>query len=326
MRLFLLPPLWHSIDNFGVFVAGKVEVNEPFLIESLRRFLQQPYLKESDKKDNSKKIDNLSLLQNKNNKKYTITDLKNISIIPNIEEGNFIDIIKNYKKYPENLYINSGNIFNEFDTLQNEIKTIISKSLTNESNKEKEEISQNTEKIEILEDGSICIKNTTGMISPSLGEKYLELKNSNCEDMNTNKEIDQDFLVNSKLLVSNNIKCLEDEENDEKKEKEKSYMIFNNSLIKNKNKIFGIKDDILDSNKNIDVTKNFSIKNIKDMNSGCNYVYFSTSKKNKMNSNNNNPNKANKQYTNKKISTSIRKKILLLQANDKIENKNNNLY
>ena len=284
----------------------------------------EDYLKESDKKDNSKKIDNLSLLQNKNYKKYTITNLKNISIVPNLEEGNFIDIIKNYKKYPENLYINSGNIFNEFDTLQNEIKTIISKSLTNESNKEKEEISQNTEKIEILEDGSICIKNTTGMISPSLGEKYLELKNSNCEDMNTNKEIDQDILVNSKLLVSNNIKCLEDEENDEKKEKEKSYMIFNNSLIKNKNKIFGIKDDILDSNKNIDVTKRFNNKNIKDMNSGCNYVYFSTSKKNKMNSNNNNPNKDNKQYTNRKISTSIRKKILLLQANDKIENKNNN--
>ena len=284
----------------------------------------EDYLKESDKKDNSKKIDNLSLLQNKNYKKYTITNLKNISIVPNLEEGNFIDIINNYKKYPENLYINSGNIFNEFDTLQNEIKTIISKSLTNESNKEKEEISQNTEKIEILEDGSICIKNTTGMISPSLGEKYLELKNSNCEDMNTNKEIDQDILVNSKLLVSNNIKCLEDEENDEKKEKEKSYMIFNNSLIKNKNKIFGIKDDILDSNKNIDVTKRFNNKNIKDMNSGCNYVYFSTSKKNKMNSNNNNPNKDNKQYTNRKISTSIRKKILLLQANDKIENKNNN--
>ena len=177
----------------------------------------EDYLRESDQKDNYKKQDIISLpiyipFKNKSTK-YRITSLKNISIIPKLEENNFSDIIKQYIK-SENAYINTGNIFDDTGIGQNESKTIIVKSQIKENNKEKEEISGNTEKLEILEDGSICIKNTTGMISSSLGEKYIELKNSNFEDNNIHKEIDQDILVNSKLLISNNIKYLEDDENE----------------------------------------------------------------------------------------------------------------
>ena len=134
----------------------------------------EDYLRESDQKDNYKKQDIISLslsipFKNKNIK-YRITSLKNISIIPKLEDNNFNDIINQYKK-SENVYTNIGNIFNEIDLEQNESKNNIGKSQTNENCKEKEEISQNTEKLEILEDGSICVKNTTGMISSSLGEK-----------------------------------------------------------------------------------------------------------------------------------------------------------
>ena len=205
--------------------------------------------------------------------------------------------------------MNTGNIFNDINIGQNESKNIKGKNQINENFKEKEENSQNTEKFEILEDGSICIKNTTGMISSSLGEKYIESKNSNFEDNNINKEIDQDILVNSKLLISNSIKYLEDDENENN---DKEYMAINNSnsLIRNKNNIFELKDEnqVFNSNlKNSKSLQNIFIEN----NRFNNFVYFSTSKKNKIKSNNNiiNSEKPINNFTsNKKISTAVRKK------------------
>ena len=240
----------------------------------------EDYLMDSEQKDKYKMQDNISLsplITYKNRKaKYKITILKNISIIPKLEENNFNDIIKQYIK-SGNAYITSGNIFNDVDIGQNESKNFIGKSQTNENFKEKDEFSQNTEKFEILEDGSICIKNTTGMHSSSLGEKYLELKNSNFEDNNINRENDQDILANSKLLISNNIKYLEDEENEND---DREYMTIdnNNSLIKNKNNIFELKEENQIFNSHLKNSK--SLQNILIGNNKLNnYVYFSTAKK-----------------------------------------------
>ena len=283
----------------------------------------EDYLRESDQKDNYKKQENISLSQSTpfNNIKYKITSLKNISTIPKLEENNFNDIIKQYIK-SEKAYINTGNIFNDIDIGEKESKNIIGKSQTNENFKEKEEISQNTEKFEILEDGSICIKNTTGMISSSLGEKYIESKNSNFEDNNINKEIDQDILVNSKLLISNNIKYLEDDEN-ENNDKEYMTLNYSNSLFRNKNNIFELKDENQIFNSNLNNSK--SMQNIlKGNNKFNNYIYFSTSKKNKINSNKitNSDKQINNLSTNKKISTTVRKKKLIIQNKNKYNNNN----
>ena len=259
----------------------------------------EDYLRESEQKYNNIKDDYLYLSSNKKNK-YKMTSIKEISIIPILEDYNFIDIIARYIK-SEKLY--KSNIFlSEKEIPHNEYKTILEKNQINEINKEKEEISQNTEKVEILEDGSICIKNTTGNISPSLGEKLVEIKNSNNEDIN--KEIDQDILINSKLLISNDIKFL-DENNNENEDKELTESN-NNNIILNKslpNFFKDNKEDIANINYN-------------------NCVYFSTSKKNKIKSKNNTVNNydKDKNISNKKkiIRTNVRKKKLL-----KSEDKNN---
>ena len=266
----------------------------------------EDYLRESDQKETYTKSIYLT------NKNYKITSLKNISKLPNLEEDNFINIIKEY-----NSNINTTNIFNEIDIA---FKPIISKSLTSDNLREKEESSQNNEKYEILEDGSICIKNTTGMISPSLGEKYLELKNSN-SDINLNKDIEQDILVHSKLLISNNIKCFEDDDN----LNEKEYIINNNSnsinsLIRNKNNIFTITNDntnnINDNYEyNMDLKNCQNLKNLFKDTQDNNYVYFSTSKKNKIKSKNNN--KVN-------ITTNVRKKKLIVKPETQTKNKSKN--
>ena len=266
----------------------------------------EDYLRESDQKETYTKSIYLT------NKNYKITSLKNISKLPNLEEDNFINIIKEY-----NSNINTTNIFNEIDIA---FKPIISKSLTSDNLREKEESSQNNEKYEILEDGSICIKNTTGMISPSLGEKYLELKNSN-SDINLNKDIEQDILVHSKLLISNNIKCFEDDDN----LNEKEYIINNNSnsinsLIRNKNNIFTITNDNT-NNINDNYEYNMDLKNCQNLKNSFkdtqdnNYVYFSTSKKNKIKSKNNN--KVN-------ITTNVRKKKLIVKPETQTKNKSKN--
>lgn len=196
----------------------------------------------------------------------------------------------------ENLFKNEGKILNDDEIFVNKYKSFSEKSPVNESNKD---ISQNTEKVEILEDGSICIKNTTGLVSPSLGEKLVEIKNMNIED--SNKEIEQDILINSKLLISNNIRSLEEYE-------DKEYMTINdNNLNRKKNNILEINDLECNSNSKINTTLPDILK---DNNIGKNYfqgVYFSTSKKNKINSKRNSYINSNQ----KKINTNVKKKKLI---------------
>ena len=233
----------------------------------------EDFLRESDHKNNNIKDDYLYLPFNNINK-YKMTSIKVISIIPILEDYNFIDIIAKYIK-SEKLYKNNI-LLSEKEIPHNECKTIIEKNQITE-NKEKEEGSQNTEKVEILEDGSICIKNTTGMISPSLGEKLVEIKNNN-EDIN--KEIDQDILINSKLLISNDIKFLEEcekEDNENNEIKNNTFIKKNNSKCENNNEQIEL---------NTKSKMNISVPNVlKDNNEdfvNINYnncVYFSTSKK-----------------------------------------------
>ena len=252
----------------------------------------EDYLKESEQKHYLEKSNDYKL--NKKNK-YKKTCIKNISIAPILEDDNFISTIKNYMK-SENLYINEGNIFNNDEILVNRYKSFSEKSPINESNKD---ISQNTEKVEILEDGSICIKNTTGLVSPSLGEKLIEIKNINNED--SNKEIEQDILINSKLLISNNIRSLEEYE-------DKEYNTINdNNLNRKKSNILEMNDLEWNSNSKINTTLPDILK---DNNIGNTYfqgVYFSTSKKNKINSKRNSYINCNQ----KKINTNVKKKRLI---------------
>jgi len=252
----------------------------------------EDYLKESEQKHYLEKSNDYKL--NKKNK-YKKTCIKNISIAPILEDDNFISTIKNYIK-SENLYINEGNISNNDEILVNRYKSFSEKSPINESNKD---ISQNTEKVEILEDGSICIKNTTGLVSPSLGEKLVEIKNINNED--SNKEIEQDILINSKLLISNNIRSLEEYE-------DKEYNTINdNNLNRKKSNILEMNDLEWNSNSKINTTLPDILK---DNNIGNTYfqgVYFSTSKKNKINSKRNSYINCNQ----KKINTNVKKKRLI---------------
>lgn len=252
----------------------------------------EDYLKESEQKHYLEKNNDYKL--NKKNK-YKKTCIKNISIVPILEDDNFISTIKKYMK-SENLFKNEGKILNDDEIFVNRYKSFSEKSPVNESNKD---ISQNTEKVEILEDGSICIKNTTGLVSPSLGEKLVEIKNMNIED--SNKEIEQDILINSKLLISNNIRSLEEYE-------DKEYMTINdNNLNRKKNNILEINDLECNSNSKINTTLPDILK---DNNIGKNYfqgVYFSTSKKNKINSKRNSYINSNQ----KKINTNVKKKKLI---------------
>ena len=252
----------------------------------------EDYLKESEQKHYLEKSNDYKI--NKKNK-YKKTCIKNISIVPILEDDNFISTIKKYMK-SENLFKNEGKILNDDEIFVNRYKSFSEKSPVNESNKD---ISQNTEKVEILEDGSICIKNTTGLVSPSLGEKLVEIKNMNIED--SNKEIEQDILINSKLLISNNIRSLEEYE-------DKEYMTINdNNLNRKKNNILEINDLECNSNSKINTTLPDILK---DNNIGKNYfqgVYFSTSKKNKINSKKNSYINSNQ----KKINTNVKKKKLI---------------
>jgi len=257
----------------------------------------EDYLKESEQKHNLEKSNDYIL--NKKNK-YRKTNIKNISNIPIIEEDNFISTIKNYMK-SENLFKNEGKILNDDEILINRHKSFSEKSPIIES---KKDISQNTEKVEILEDGSICIKNTTGLLSPSLGEKLVEIKNINIED--SNKEIEQDILINSKLLISNNIRSLE--ENDDKE-----YMTINdNNINRKKNNILESNDLEFNSNSKINTTLPDILKDNSIGNTYFKGIYFSTSKKNKINSKKNNYINSNQ----KKINTNVKKKRLIRSQNN----------
>ena len=258
----------------------------------------EDYLKESEQKQYLEKSNDYIL--NKKNK-YRITNIKNISNIPIIEDDNFISTIKNYMK-SENLFNNEGKILNDDEILINRHKSFSEKSPIIES---KKDISQNTEKVEILEDGSICIKNTTGLLSPSLGEKLVEIKNINIED--SNKEIEQDILINSKLLISNNIRSLE--ENDDKE-----YMTINdNNINRKKNNILETNDLEFNSNSKINTTLPDILKDNSIGNTYFKGIYFSTSKKNKINSKKNNYINSNQ----KKINTNVKKKRLIRSQNNK---------
>ena len=268
----------------------------------------EDYLRDSDQKDNN--INNYLIYSSNKQINYRPTNIKLVSMIPILENGIFIDTIKQYIQ-SENLHINNSNIFDEVERSQNGHQIIIEKYQKNEN--EKDDISQNMEKFEILEDGSICKKNTTGMISPSIGEKYLEIKNSNCED--TNKDIDTDILVNSKLLISNNIKSLEIENKKEDDFNEQSKK--NNNIFENKEDNWNNYTKDKNSTNLIDNSKN---------NDDNNFPYFSTSKKNQFIQKNmkqnlynreNNLNKINR----KKINTNIVKKRLI-----KTEVKNSKNY
>ena len=280
----------------------------------------EDYLRESEKKDNLKNEHLLLSLYKK--KQYKMTSIKNISIAPILEDNNFTIIINKYIK--SDVYKNSTDIFNEKEISKNDYRIINQKNKIIMNKKEKELRSPNTEKVEILEDGSICIKNTTGMISPALGEKYVEIKNSINEDINN--EIDQDILGNSKLLVSNNIKSLEDYDNDNNEYSE-HISINNKALTERNNNIFD-DNNIFNSNSNSNIYE--TLPNIlKENNINFHHgIYFSTSKKNKIKSKNNNMdiNVSNTKGINsckRKISTNVRKKKLIKSFN-KSFNKNNN--
>ena len=131
----------------------------------------EDYLRDSEQKDNN--TNNYLIYSSNKQSNYNPTNIILISMIPKLENGIFIDTIKQYIQ-SENIHIYNSNIFDEVERNQNGHQIIIEKYQKNEN--EKDDISQNMEKFEILEDGSICQKNTTGMISPSIGEKYLEIK------------------------------------------------------------------------------------------------------------------------------------------------------
>ena len=259
----------------------------------------EDYLKDSEQKDNYRNNDDYSSLSLYQKNEYKITLIKNIKIPPILEDDNFISTINSYIKSENNFYKNNENIFIDKDMRQKEFKSFIEKGQINENNKGKD-ISQITEKVEILEDGSICIKNTTGIASPSLGEKFAEIKNSN---------IEQEIFTNSKLLVSNNIKSLEENE-------DKEYMTINEHNLNRKNNNILEFEEIDNNSSKINTTLPEICK--EDNKIIENYyfhgVYFSTSKKNKIKSKNNintyeqnNSNNKNK----KKINTNIRKKKLI---------------
>lgn len=275
----------------------------------------EDYLRESDQKYNYKNDDYLYLSgNNKNN--FKMTSLKDVSIIPTLEDYNFIDIIAQYIKSEK---LSKNNYLSEKEISQNDYKTIDKNKIS--ENKEKEEISQGTEKVEILEDGSICIKNTTGMISPSLGEKLVEIKNSNNEDIN--KEIDQDLLINSKLLISNDIKFLDENENEDKelndiKNNSNSYNEKNDEYDNNYDK-FDFNTHSRMSNSLPNIIKNNTNEVIPNLNTNC--IYFSTSKKNKLKLKNNSTISKKKKI----ISTKVRKKKLLKSEDNKLNNIYNNI-
>ena len=285
----------------------------------------EDYLRESEKKDNLKNEHLLLSLYKK--KQYKMTSIKNISISPIIEDNNFTVIINKYLK--SDVYKNSTDIFNEKETSKNDYRIINQKNKIIMKKKEKELRTPNTEKVEILEDGSICIKNTTGMISPSLGEKYVEIKNSINEDINN--EIDQDILGNSKLLVSNNIKSLEEYDNDNNDNNEYSeHISINNKALTERN------NNIFDDNNNFNSNSNSNMYEtfpniLKENNNNFHHgIYFSTSKKNKIKSKNNNMdiNVSSTKGINgckRKISTNVRKKKLIKSFNKSLNKNNNNI-
>lgn len=146
------------------------------------------------------------------------------------------------------------------------INNNILNNLNQENDKSLNNSNNSTAKVEIFEDCSVCIKNTSGMISPSYGAEYKNLNHDN----------DNELLANSKLLISNNIKALDDDLIDDVKHN------INHSLY--------------------DISPKNEYKNCLKKNLPPSGVYYSSIKKNKI----------NKMINEKKENKSeIRKKVII---------------
>ena len=214
----------------------------------------------------------------KKKKTQHIINNKIISI-PLLKGDNFFNIIQSFTKYE--------------NALTNKNKNITKNNFINSNLNQENDLlnsSRTTQKVEILEDGSVCIKNTSGMISPSY----------NIDNKNMNHENENEFLTNSKLLISNNIKVLEDDID------ENGYQTVNeNNIFNRKHNIFKIDDfnnsynkesnTTLDENNNYGNNFNFSIIKVP------NGVYCSSIKKKKIDEIKNN----------KICKTTVRKKVIL---------------
>ena len=193
--------------------------------------------------------------------KYKITSFKDVKKLPILEDNNFTEI------------------FSIFDIIYKEEKN-------------------NTEKIEILEDGSVYIKNTkntTRIPSPShINDKYFGINNN------------QDINNNSNLLIFDNIKNDEEFDNDNNiKYPTERNINNNNNYIK--------KEDIYSSGMKI----NKSLPNIRK--------YYLTAEKEKENSRNKNIYIPHKPYNSGiKKKKSIKNEIKENRFIKEIEKKNNN--
>ena len=216
-----------------------------------------------------------------------------IPLMPLLNEDNFFNIIQTFTKYENSLTNKNENL------TPNNLKNSNSNKENDLSNS-----SKSTPKVEILEDGSVCIKNTTGMISPSY----------NFDNKNINHENENEYLANSKLLVSNNIKVLEDDIN------ESGYQTVNENYNRKYN-IFKIDDNQFDYNNSYNKENN-TLDEINNYNNNFNFslikvpngVYCSSIKKKKI----------DKIKNNKISKTTVRKKVILNPKQNKEETVINN--
>ena len=129
-------------------------------------------VKKSAKKDSKEKYIKKNYISSPKKNIYKPTSLKILNTLPILSQNNFIQIT------------------NEFD-------------LDNQSEK------SFTQKIEILDDGSVCKKNTkhtTRIPSPSFGERYFELDNNNNSNFILSENINK---INNEEKLENNYNTFE---------------------------------------------------------------------------------------------------------------------
>ena len=129
-------------------------------------------VKKSAKKDSKEKYIKKNYISSPKKNIYKPTSLKLLNTLPILSQNNFIQIT------------------NEFD-------------LDNQSEK------SFTQKIEILDDGSVCKKNTkhtTRIPSPSFGERYFELDNNNNSNFILSENINK---INNEEKLENNYNTFE---------------------------------------------------------------------------------------------------------------------
>ena len=129
-------------------------------------------VKKSAKKDSKEKYIKKNYISSPKKNIYKPTSLKLLNALPILSQNNFIQIT------------------NEFD-------------LDNQSEK------SFTQKIEILDDGSVCKKNTkhtTRIPSPSFGERYFELDNNNNSNFILSENINK---INNEEKLENNYNTFE---------------------------------------------------------------------------------------------------------------------